>query len=378
MRAFFRAASLRAPGNATKPRESDLHARPIIRSIALLLVLASSGCVLHIHRDGPPPPTFTYTQLAKPMEPFVVTEHNPVMLGEPTDRTRHHDIVPLSFVSSGHNGHPDNLVIGQYFRSREPGRKKLVIVMPIWGTSTYPPRKISTGYARRDGDDVNVIWVHGDSPVFPWAELSHAPDEQTFVTRARDSVERFRTAIVDMQRLVDWAATRDEIDPSRIAFVGFSMSALVTTTLMANDSRIKAAVLMMGAANFADVFTNCGDRVAEVRVHAMRDFGWSLERYHAFFDEQFSPADPSRFRGHYDPDKFLMIDAMFDDCMPESARAALWDITGHPERVTIMYRHRSSFYSLTPLGLNFSRRHIYRFLDRKLDAEREKTAGDRD
>ena len=112
-----------------------------------------------------------------------------------------------------------------------------MIVMPIWGTSTYPPRKISTSYARRDGDDVNVIWVHGDSPVFPWAELSHAPDEQTFVTRARDSVERFRTAIVDMQRLVDWAITRDEIDPSRIAFVGFSMSALVTTTLMANDSR---------------------------------------------------------------------------------------------------------------------------------------------
>jgi hypothetical protein len=332
-----------------------------------LLALACSGCVLHIHRDGPPPPAFTYTPLATAAEPFQVKEPHPVILGEPISHTRHHDIVPLSFESSGHNGHPDNRVIGQYYRSRAPGRKKLVVVMPIWGTSTYPPRKISTGYARRDGDDVNVIWVHGDSPVFPWAELSHAPDEQTFVTRARDSVERFRTAIVDMQRLVDWAVSREEIDPERIAFVGFSMSALVTATLMANDSRIAAAVLMMGAANFADVFTNCGDRVAEVRVHAMRDFGWSLDQYHAFFEEQFRPADPSRFRGHYDPDKLLMIDAMFDDCMPESARAALWEITGHPDRITMLYRHRSSFYSLTPLGLNFSRRQIYRFLDRKLD-----------
>ncbi|HVY65641.1 MAG TPA: hypothetical protein VHH11_12540 [Gammaproteobacteria bacterium] len=323
--------------------------------------------MLHIHRDGPPPPGFQYTRPQGPLEPFVVHERHPVVLGEPTGRTRYHDIVPLSFVSSGHNGHPENLVIGQYFRSHGPGRKKLVIVMPIWGTSTYPPRKISTGYARRSGDAVNVIWIHGDAPVFPWADLAKAPDEKTFVAMAHDSVERFRTAIVDMQRLVDWAETRDEIDPTRIAFVGFSMSALVTATMIANDSRVAAAVLMMGAGNFADVFSTCGDKVAAVRTHAMHDFGWSLDQYHAFFEEQFRPADPSRFRGRYDPDKILMIDAMFDDCMPESARAALWDVTGHPDRVTMMYRHRSSFYSMTPLGLNFSRRQIYRFLDRKLD-----------
>jgi hypothetical protein len=62
-----------------------------------------------------------------------------------------------------------------------------------------------------------------------------------------------------------------------------------------------------------------------------------------------------------------MIDARFDDCMPQTAREALWDVTGHPDRITMMYRHRSSFYSMTPLGLNFSRRQIYRFLDRKLE-----------
>jgi hypothetical protein len=63
-----------------------------------------------------------------------------------------------------------------------------------------------------------------------------------------------------------------------------------------------------------------------------------------------------------------MIDAMFDDCMPESARAALWEITGHPQRVTFLYRHRSAFYSLTPIGLNVSRRKIYRFLDETLES----------
>ncbi len=217
-----------------------LRSSTYVKLTAALLMLASSGCVLHIHRDGPPPPAFSYTPVPTPMEPFQVLERHPVVLGEPTSHTRYHDVVPLSFVSSGHNGHPENLVLGTYYRSREPGRKKLVIVMPIWGTSTYPPRKISTGYARHSGDAVNVIWIHGDSPVFPWADLAHTPDEKTFVAMARDSTERFRTAIVDIERLIDWAGTRDDIDASRIAVVGFSMSALVTATVMANDSRIRA------------------------------------------------------------------------------------------------------------------------------------------
>jgi hypothetical protein len=29
----------------------------------------------------------------------------------------------------------------------------------------------------------------------------------------------------------------------------------------------------------------------------------------------------------------------------------------------MLYRHRRAFYSLTPLGLNYARRKIYRFLD---------------
>ncbi|HZF29306.1 MAG TPA: hypothetical protein VE907_09325, partial [Gammaproteobacteria bacterium] len=236
----------------------------------------------------------------------------------------------------------------------------------IWGTSTYPPDKISHGYARHAGKDTNVIWVYGTAPVFPWTELATAPTEAAFVALAHDSADRYSAAVMDMRRIMDWAATRDEIDASRIGFVGFSMSALVTATLLGNDSRVASAVLMMSSANFADVFSTCGDKAGQVRAHVMHDLGWSIERYHDFFQDLFGPADPTRFAGHYDPDKILMIDAMFDDCMPESARAALWEVTGHPKRITMLYKHRTSFYSLTPLGLNFTRRKIYQFLDQTL------------
>jgi hypothetical protein len=333
------------------------------------LLCACSGCVLHVHRNLAPPTGFEYSPSAAAAPAFTYQAAGDVELSEPFDTTIAHETVWLQFPSSGHNGHPQNLVEGQYFRSRDPGPKKLVVVMPIWGTSTYPPAKISSGYARHAGRDTQVIWIYGSAPLFPWTELSTAKTEAEFVAMARDSAERYRSSVIDMRRLMDWAATRPEIDSSRIAFVGFSMSALVTATLLGNDSRVAAAVLMMGAANYADIFATCHDRAGEVREHAMQAFGWSLERYRNFFRELFQPADPTQFAGRYDPDKILMIDAMFDDCMPESSRAALWEVTGHPERITMLYKHRTAFYSLTPLGLNFTRRKIYRFLDRALDED---------
>src|SRR5690606_34979650 len=170
------------------------------------------------------------------------------------------------------------------------------------------------GYARREGFDTNVIWIYGDTPLFPWSALSTAPTEATFIERAQASAERYRAAVVDMRRLIDWAETRPEIDSSRIAFVGFSMSALVTATLLGNDSRIRAAALMMGAANLADVFSTCRNRAGEVRAHVLGNFGWTLDEYSEFFHGLFDPADPIRFAGRYDPREILMIDAMFDDC----------------------------------------------------------------
>jgi hypothetical protein len=336
-----------------------------LRKLAGLLpaIVIPAGCVIHLSHDRPPPPNFQYTPPTTAQAPFEYEARGDVALFEPSDRTRHHDIMHFSFESSGDNGNPQNLVEGQYFRSRSPGPKKLVVVMPIWGTSSYPPSKISYGYAQHSRGDAHVMWIYGSAPLFPWDDLARASTEAAFVAMSRDSAERYRATVTDMRRLIDWAETRPEIDASRVGFVGFSMSALVTATLVGNDSRVAAAVLMMGAANFADVFATCGDRAGEVREHVLRTFGWTLDEYREFFSELFGPADPVRYAGRYDPDRIFMIDAMFDDCMPESARAALWEITGHPQRVTMLYRHRRAFYSLTPLGLNYARRKIYRFLD---------------
>lgn len=336
------------------------------RLFLLALLVLSSGCVAHLQRGPGPVGDYRYTP---PLDAHPFFETNgpiDIEVSEPIDRTRFHEIVNLRFRSNGTHGGPDGIVEAVYYRSRSPGAKKLVIVLPIWGTSTYPPSRISRGYARRSRGDANIIWVLGTYPLFPWSGLSSTATEEEFIEMAQASADRYRSAVVDLRSLLDWAETQPNIDSSRIAMVGFSMSALVTATLMGNDPRVSAAVLMMGAADFAEIFTVCGARAGEVREHVLTEFGWSLERYHDFFQGLFAPADPIGYAGRYDPDRIFMIDAAFDDCMPRSARDALWHATGRPKRLTLLSRHKSGFYSLTPLGLNFVRRKIYAFLDEHL------------
>lgn len=332
--------------------------------IGLVLALSLSGCVLHVGKPQATPPSYHRVMRIKADPHFQYQTTYPVHLSAPVDETRYDQVLRLWFESTRRNGQDGNRVEALYFRSKKPGPKKLVVVLPIWGNSTYPPSKIARGYAKHSKGNADTIWILGNEPLFPWRKLTNTQSEQEFVQEVRQSAERFQATVVDMRRLVDWAEHQKNIDGSRIAFVGFSMSALVTATLMGNEPRIEAGVLMLGGAKFADIFSFCGDKAGRVREHVLHDFGWSLKRYHAFFSRLFAPADPVNFRGHYNPNKLLMINAKHDQCIPPAAKTALWEITGRPQRITLFYGHRHAFYSLTPLGLNITRRKIFRFLDR--------------
>ncbi len=340
-----------------------------IRKLTKLAIVAvtalASGCMAHLTRDVDPPASFAYEPPAEAHPLFTLERAETVKVSEPVDSMRHHEIHRVRFPSSARTGNPAD-VEGLFFRSTRPGTHKLVIVLPIWGTSTYPPSRISRGYARRSRGDAHVLWVFGDEPLFPWEQMSTAASEAEFVRMAEESAERYRAAVVDLRQLLEWAEQRDDIDESRIAVVGFSMSALVAATTVANDARLSTAVLMVGAAEFANIFATCGHRAGEVRAHVLNRYGWTLEEYRSFFERLFAPADPINYPGRFNRDNILMIDARFDDCMPRSSREALWEVTGFPTRVVLLSRHRHSFYAITPLGLNFIRRKIYRFLDETL------------
>lgn len=273
----------------------------------------------------------------------------------------------LELPSEGDNNQPDNQVTASYYRSVVPGSHPLVIVLPIWGTYTYPSRKISRFIQRHSDGRVHVLHVHGERYFVDWDRLDAAPDEESFLEAWREAVEHQRITVIDVRRLLDWAEQLPEIDSEKTALIGFSFAASVAGTILTQESRFAAAVLVMGGSLQHTFLAHCaGERLTAVRGKVARDFGWRLEDFEARLKPLMHEIDAATYPGRVDPEKVFIIDAARDDCMIEECREAMWEALGRPERLTMNYDHRAAFYSITPLGFNWLRYRIWEFLEPRL------------
>jgi dienelactone hydrolase len=328
--------------------------------------ISLAGCVAHtIHPydatvarapSAAEPEIFRYSAGAEPIDEHALPELD----------TRTHRARRISWQSVGDNGQPEMQVTTDYFRSVVDGRHPLVIVLPLWGTYTYPPEKIADGIRDRSRGDKHVLRVLGQNYLFDWDDLGASADPDAFRLRAARMSERMHVTVIDVRRLVDWASRQPEIDPQRIGIVGFSMSAVAAGLLLGADDRVRAAVLIMGGAHLHDIIAACDGPLQAVRDEVMPRFGWTQDQYHEAVTETWGWLDPALFPARIDASRILMFDAQRDECMPQSARDAFWRTLGEPRRISFHYGHRQSFLAMTPLGLNYMRRQVYRFLDAEL------------
>ena len=112
--------------------------------------------------------------------------------------TRNYLVRSLSFPSIGENGQAGNLVKALYYQSKLPGKKKLVIVLPIWGTHTYPSRKMTKSLLRNSRGDINVLRILGQDSLFDWAAMRAAATEEELIALAERMVERVPCAHVGL------------------------------------------------------------------------------------------------------------------------------------------------------------------------------------
>jgi hypothetical protein len=197
-------------------------------------------------------------------------------------------------------------------------------------------------------------------------------DPESFRKVMAAQAERVRTNVIDVRRIIDWAETRPEIDSSRIALIGFSHGALVASAAVVSEPRIERSVLVMGCANPHELVATCPlERTGNVRKMVEERFGWDVEEYQDQLEPIFRHINMAHFAGHTDPNKILIIDSYYDECMPQTARDAQWEALGRPERVSYKYGHKRSFLSMTPLGFYNMRHIIYTFLDEGLTLQGE-------
>jgi hypothetical protein len=122
----------------------------------------------------------------------------------------------------------------------------------------------------------------------------------------------------------------------------------------------------MGGAHPHQIFATCYGPPEVVRDAVLPRFGWTSEEFADNLAPLVRSIDPAHLGSRLNPERLLIFDAEYDDCVPPAARDALWDATGRPARVRVLSTHAGSFLAMTFLGGNHIRHRILDFFGRTL------------
>jgi hypothetical protein len=258
----------------------------------------------------------------------------------------------------------------QYLKLKTPGKKKLVIVVPIYGSISFASKMMARQLIEWQKHDTNVLLIHDANEIFD-GDIERAPimiTEAELLQGVEQCVTRFRHAVIAIRRLIDWAETVDEIDAGRIGVVGFSIGASVANVAMGVDARIATGAFVLPSTKLYEIF-------AYGRVPHWKE---SIDRVRA--NLQLTPdelaqkvepilrsIDPIYFSKSIDPTRVLLIEAAQDSFVPAEARKLHWEALGRPRLIRIDYDHKATLLlSMTFLSRNFTERAIITFFDEHL------------
>ena len=238
---------------------------------------------------------------------------------------------------------PVDAISAFYSHPRNAPPAPLVILFPALGGRTGALPYFST-YLKRKG----------------FACLRLERKEKILI--ASQGLEHIREAIhrevVQASLLIDWAGTRQEVDTTRIAVLGVSMGALTASLVAATEERIGSAVLILGGGDLPRILLDSEKgTIRSFRTTLMRQNGWSRRELLTRARKMLREVDPLYYASGLDPDRTMMVEAVFDKVIPASSRYVMWSRAGRPPRILLPLGHLSTVF-LAP----YIRWKVFRFL----------------
>lgn len=260
----------------------------------------------------------------------------------------------------------DHTVHGEYFEPRTEGLAPLVILLHGVGDASLVPCR---WFARRLAGEgiaclVPRLVVHSSRmPGAGWRQMPQLSDEQWF--------QSYRTSVVEVRQMLDWAGRRAGIDGGRVAVLGVSFGGFISAIAMAVDERITAGVLIVSGGNSGKIGQKAkagvvrkGYRTTEAEYEAgQREYAAYLAEVETkgFEDAAASRRsylnDPMTFSRYLRKRPVLMVNARWDEFIPRGAVEDLWEASGRPPIMWLPANH-----SLIWLWYPLIRRRISSFL----------------
>ena len=258
---------------------------------------------------------------------------------------------------------------GEYFEPVNQEHAPLAILIHGWGNSVLPFKWMVPGLLRR-GIACFILYLPFHPSRLPAemkSHLSHLTPDEWFTG--------YQMAVTDVRRVIDWATQNGHIIHQQITVIGLSLGAIVASMAMGIDQRIKAGVFIVHGGNTGKIMqtnsvSSFGKRYRipnETYQDNQKNYAdYLLEVANKGF-ENVKPAlrtyliDPLTYAPMLKGRPILMINARWDEIMPQETSADFWKACGRCERVIFPATHATIW-----VWYPFIIRRINRFLKSSL------------
>jgi cephalosporin-C deacetylase-like acetyl esterase len=255
----------------------------------------------------------------------------------------------IDFPSAFHNGQwENNIARGEYFEPQGRGPAPLVILLHGMGDHSVIPCKLLAKSLAGNGTACVILYLLLHS-----SRLPEHMKQQYPVFTPEEWFQIYRTSVVEVRQVIDWAINREEIDGNKIAVLGISFGGFVSAIAMGIDERVGAGVFIVSAGNTEKI-----NRMSQLSA-IIKDYKRTEAEYQSIQQsymqylaevaekgvEYVTPAresfliDPMTFANRLRQRQVLMINARWDEAISADAALDFWRACGRPDIMWLPATH---------------------------------------
>jgi cephalosporin-C deacetylase-like acetyl esterase len=179
------------------------------------------------------------------MNPYSYTPHKSSFRLRQNKINNNYTHFKVAFSAAFCGSHQENgTAMGEYYLPRNGGNHKLAILLHGNGKRSVLPLQFLARLLAREGVACFIVYL----AIHP----SRMPDEskKRFPRLSPEEwFEIYQTSVIEVRQIIDWAYSRKELDPKKIAIIGLSFGGFISAIAMGVDNRIGAGVFIVMGGN---------------------------------------------------------------------------------------------------------------------------------
>lgn len=229
----------------------------------------------------------------------------------------------------------NNIAYGEYYQPRKGSNWPLAILVHGWGDRSLLPCRMLARDLSRKGIASFVLYL-----VFHQRRMPEVVKKRLPNLTPEEWFEGYRTSVIDIRQIIDWAGTKADINKDHIAVAGISLGGMISAISMGVDKRIGAGVILVAGGNYQGRAwlsrTEPGRSEAEYAQSEVMYTHYLKEVMKKGVDNVQPPkksylTDPMTFAGQLHERPVLMLNAKWDERIPKQSTIDLWNASGNPE-----------------------------------------------